>query len=160
MKLLPLTQNRFAIIDDEDFDRVSQYKWQFDNYGYATRVKHISGSKKNRILQHFSLHRTIMNCPKGKQVEHINGNSLDNRKENLRFSTQHQNSMNKGISKNNTSGFKGVCWNKRKNRWMVRLGFNYKELFLGYFDDLEEAVKIYNQNAIKYFGEFARLNII
>ena len=163
MKQIELTQGKFAIVDDEDYKYLNQWKWCFITAGYAQRVKHISGSKKNRVLEHILLHRVLMNCSKGQQVDHINGDGLDNRRENLRISTQAQNVRNKGFSKNNTSGYKGVIFIKsgtRSKRWTARLTYNYKPISLGYFDTSIEAAIAYNKAASIYFGEFARLNQI
>lgn len=91
-------------------------------------------------------------------IDHINQNSLDNRRDNLRSITQHQNTMRKGHSKNNTSGYRGVVFDKRTNKWMSKIKYNYKDIYLGRYNTKEEAACIYNTNAIKYFGEFAVLN--
>ena len=131
-----------AKIDLDDVDRVGQYKWHI-SHGYAC-------CNENKIR----LHRLIMDCPDDMIVDHINHNRLDNRKCNLRICTQHQNSMNQNKRSNNTSGYTGVLWDKAKNKWMARIKVNYKQIFLGYYDTLEEAIKARKQAEIKYFGEY------
>ena len=130
-----------ALIDLEDIDKVKKYRWCLHN-GYA---------KNNDIGV---LHRFIISCPEGMEVDHINRNRLDNRKSNLRVVTHQQNNMNKGVTKSNTSGYPGVYWYKNRNKWQVGIKVNYKQIFLGYFNDLEEAIEIRKQAEIKYFGEY------
>lgn len=129
-----------TIIDLDDVEKVKQYKWRLSK-GYA----------HNDTI---SLHRFIMNCPSNMVVDHINRNPLDNRKCNLRICTQQQNSMNRNVQSNNTSGITGVSWNKRTNKWLVRIKLNGKTKCLGYFKNLEEAKKVREQAEIEYFGEY------
>lgn len=98
--------------------------------------------------------------PIGLEVDHIDRDPMNNRIENLRLGTHAQNGYNLSISKKNTSGYKGVSFNKKKNMWESALMFNYKRIALGFFDDKNEAAKAYNEGARKYYGEFANLNII
>lgn len=94
-------------------------------------------------------------------IDHKNGNTLDNRRENLRICTYSENNRNrKQISSNNKSGYKGVSWDKQKNKWRTCLNINKKQKHIGFFNDIIEAAKAYNEAAIKYFGEFAKLNKI
>lgn len=133
MKKIKLTKGKYAIVDDEDFEFLSQFNWQCDSSGYA--VRDIGGRKnKKRTLMHSLLNKT----PKGFHTDHINRNKLDNRKVNLRTTTPSQNILNSKISKNNTSGYKGVQW--YKNRWVARIKFNYKTMYLGRFKLLSEAL--------------------
>ena len=130
-------------IDIDDVDRVKNYKWSLSSSGYIDNIK-------TRI----SLHRFIMNCPEGKVVDHINRDKLDNRKCNLRICSQSQNSMNKCKQSNNTSGYTGVYWDKKSSKWQSKIKINGKSINLGYYDDLEEAIKVRKQAEIKYFGEY------
>ena len=134
------------IIDKEDYEKVKNGKMSItkDGYCWSTKVG--------------LLHRFIMDCPEGMDVDHENHNTLDNRKVNLKICTRTQNSRNMSIPKNNTSGYKGVTWDKRCNKWMAQIMINRKNIFLGYFDDKVEAARAYNDAAIKHFGEFALLN--
>jgi len=151
---IPLTKGQIALIDDEDYDLISQYKWHvIEKHGYYanTKVK-ISGKQKN-----LSMHRLIMNAQPGQYVDHINHNTLDNRKSNLRICTAQQNQMNKK-KKPGLSMYKGVAWDKICEKWSARIKFNGKNLYLGRFDEEIEAAKAYNEAASKYFGEFAHFN--
>jgi hypothetical protein len=153
MRQIPLSQGKFTIVDDEDFEYLNQWKWYYresvrgSNLGYAIR----STDKKR-------MHRIINKTPKGMYTDHINRNKLDNRKENLRTCTYSQNNCNKEIRSDNTSGFKGVIWLKRRSRWIVRLCKSGKCINGGSFKDKNEAAKRYNSLAIALFGKFAKLN--
>ena len=132
-----------ALIDLDDIDKVKEYRWHLDDS---------NGYISNNTIGY--QHRFIMNCPEDKVVDHINHNSLDNRKCNLRVCNSSQNNANKGIQSNNTSGYTGVCWYKAGSKWQVSIKVNYKSIFLGYYDDLEEAIKVRKEAEIKYFGEY------
>lgn len=97
-------------------------------------------------------------------IDHINGDGLDNRKQNLRICTKSENACNRGIDRDNTSGYKGVCYisnkTKRVKRWIAQIAINKKHICIGYFHTKEEAAIAYNEAATKYHGEFAKLNII
>lgn len=157
-KHIPLSQGRFAIVDDEDYEMLSSIgKWSL-NAGYAARTQR---SKETDGKQKFiSMHRLILNAPKEYIVDHINGNKLDNRKSNLRLCTDSQNLKNQGKRKANTSGYKGVFWHIRQNRWIAKLYSNKKCIYLGMYDCPIEAAKAYNAGALKHHGEFANLNQI
>lgn len=137
-----------ALIDLEDIDLVKEYRWSLSTLNY---VKH---NKENLYL-----HRLIMNCPKSMEVDHINNNPLDNRKTNLRICTHKENLKNMSLSKRNTSGYKGVSWYKRYNKWKVRIVYNGKDIHLGYYDTLDEAIQIRKQAEIKYFGDYRNKKI-
>jgi len=165
MKKIKLTQGKFALVDDEDFEQLSKLKWGFDNSnGYARRV--ICGNEK------IYMHRMIMKTPKRLQTDHINHNKLDNRKINLRIVVQSQNNMNRK-KVNNKYGYKGInFYNHRKyytqttgrvthpKTWRANIKINKKRISLGFFFTKEEAAQAYNEAAQKYFGEYAYLNKI
>jgi hypothetical protein len=151
MKTVKLTQNKRAIVDDEDFYFINQYKWHF-NGRYAVRNNPPRGSKLIRM------HRIIADAPDGVEVDHINGDRLDNRKSNLRLCNHSENGKNISISKINTSGYKGVS--KNGNCWRARIRVDGKLISLGYFREKTDAAMAYNHAAKKYFGEFAKLNEI
>jgi len=92
-------------------------------------------------------------------VDHINMDSLDNRRENLRVCNKSQNMAN-GLSRGGSSKYKGVYWDKNRNKWLSAITVNYRQIHLGRFDLELDAVKAYNKGALKYFGEFARLNAV
>jgi hypothetical protein len=100
------------------------------------------------------LHRIIMNCPEGMFVDHINHNPLNNSRSNLRIVTLQQNNMNRSKTKRNTSGVLGVSWHKPNEKWRVQIVLNNKNIYLGSFDNLEDASQARKEAEIKYFGEF------
>lgn len=163
---LPLTRGEFTKVDREDFDRFSGKKCHFDGLYAGTYMF----ERMDKPFKKWRLHRLIMaymlgtEAIKGYQVDHINGDKLDNRRGNLRICTVSENRMNKPAPKNNKSGFKGVYLiknsQKRNKRWIAYISFNKKRVVLGYFFTKDEAVKAYNQGAKEYHGEFASLNQI
>lgn len=148
MKKIPLTQGKFALIDDEDEELVSRHKWHTQSRGY---VRTFVGRKS------IYLHRLIMNAPDGVEVDHINNNKLDCRKSNMRLCTRSQNNMNKPCGKG-SSLFKGVHWDKARGKWMARAVVKGKLKNLGRFEKEEDAARAYNRAAIENYGEFANLN--
>lgn len=153
MKRLKLTQNKWAMVDDIYYDYLNQWKWYF-NGRYAVRTPH-----KNRGAKAIRMHRVIIKAPDSLEVDHINGNKLDNRISNLRLCTHSENGKNSGISIRNTSGYKGVH-RASPNRWQARIRVDGELLSLGYFKTKEEAARAYNEGALRYHGRFARLNDI
>ena len=153
-KLIPLTQGKFAIVDAEDYEFLIQFKWCY-NTGYAVRATWDKINKKTGIIY---LHRFLITTKKGEIVDHINGDRLDNRKCNLRLCTHVQNIYNCGMSKNNTSGFKGVYWHKRSKAWRAKICHNRKTIVLGEFKTAKEAAVAYDEAALKCHGEFAVTN--
>jgi len=154
-RYLPLTQNQFAIVDAADFDWLNQWNW-FAFWHEKTRgfyARRFGGHRKP-----IWMHRLILNCEGKEQGDHKNRNTLDNRRNNLRKATDFQNKANRGIRKTNTSGYKGVSWVKKDKKWRAAMGYQYKKLYLGYFNSPEEAARAYDAAAMKYHGEFARLN--
>ncbi len=147
MKILNI-KGRQVFVDDKDFKNIKMYSWCISVSGYA--VARVAG----KVVY---LHRLLLKVPKGQLCDHINGNRLDNRRDNLRVCTARQNAQNQGIKKSNKSGFKGVSWDKRKQKWVsrIRTGKLYK--FLGYFDDVNLAAQAYSIAAEKYHGNFMRL---
>ncbi len=156
MKLIPLTQNKFTTVDDEDYGWLSQWKWYADrhlNTYYARR-----GQRKDSKTYIIRMHRLILNAQKGQQIDHINRNGLDNRRSNLRFCTSSQNIQNQTTMRSGTSRYKGVCWDKYFNKWEARVQLQPKRYLIGRFKNEIEAAKAYDTKAKELFGEFARLN--
>ena len=130
---------------------------------YTIEPKYAKGTKEVQIKKLF--HRFIMEIhhpelrgnPK-LYIDHINGNPLDNRKENLRLVTPQQNTMNKRSYKNSTSKYKGVYWDKKYNKWRTRITIDNKKKHIGYYQDEREAALAYDKEAKKLFGEYAHLN--
>ena len=154
MKRIKLTQGRYAIVDDGDYEWLSQFQWYF-HQGYARRdVKNSKTGKTKTVF----LHRVVNNTPDGMDTDHINQNKLDNRKENLRSCTMSQNLSNRTKQKNNTSGYKGVTWHKLGGKWQAQIRIKSKFKYLGYFSNIHDAVQAYNIAAQDKFGEFAFIN--
>ena len=155
MSEIPLTQGLSAIVDDEDFERLSKQKWCY-NKGYAVRYgKNIYG--KNVTVR---MHILLLGRIEGFEIDHINGNGLDNRKINLRHVTHGQNMQNQKPMNGKTSRYKGVSWHKQIKRWTVRIKHRGKRVALGCFGNEEDAAKAYNVAALHLFGENAKLNVL
>jgi len=159
MKEIQLTRGYIAIIDDKDFDELSKYAWSArvmsDGRVYAWRSCLTSELQSMRLFS-IGMHRQIMDCPKGMHVDHRDGDTLNNTKSNLRICTNAENSRNSKAPKNNTTGFKGVSI--QNGRIYGRIKFEGRDIHLGRFDSIQDAAIAYDEAAIKYFGEFARLN--
>jgi len=161
MKRVPVSQRGklyYALVDDEDFDIVSTFNWYIKvdhckQPKYACTSIYEPGGHNT-----FSMHRLIMRFPIGVEVDHKDRNGLNNKKENLRLCSTGQNKFNTGIRNNNTSGFKGVFWETKQQKWRARIQFEKKRYSLGSFNSKVEAAKAYDKAAIKHFGEFAYLN--
>jgi hypothetical protein len=161
MKKIPLTHGRFALVDDEDYDRLmAMGKWHLNNNGYAAKSEKYrkeDGSIGNRTIL---MHRFIMEAPKGMEIDHWDLEKLNNQQCNLRICTRKENARNQGKNKANTSGYKCVYWYGKYGKWVTQIRINNKQITLGYFQNIHDAAKAYNEAAIKHYGEFARLNEI
>ncbi len=153
-----------TIIDEEDESLFDRHTYTAgDNGNGRIYVHRVIWNGKDRKQEKVYWHAIIVNPPSGMVVDHINGNSLDNRKSNLRAATREQNNMNRGANRTHrgkptTSPYKGVSLNKRSNRWVSSIGHNYKRIYLGYFDLPEDAARAYDIKARELFGEFAYQN--
>ena len=154
MSILGIKKSKI-LIDDEDVKRIYEEKWHVNVWG-----KYPLLGKKNSVgkWEYVLMHRFILNCPKEKQVDHINHNTFDNRKINLRICSNVENHRNTKIHSNNKTGYKGVSWNKKSNKYESRIKVNKNKLHLGLFENKIEAARAYNYAAVKYFGEYALLN--
>ncbi len=139
------------MVDDDMFDKLSKYNWCVSS-GYAVRGISRDGGRQ------WKMHRVIMKAKKNQWVDHIDGNKLNNQRSNLRFATRLQNSRNRKLNKNSKSGFKGVTWCKKHEKWLSSIKLEAQNKHLGYFGTAVEAAVAYDKAAIKHFGKFCRLN--
>lgn len=156
MKTIPLSKGYEAIVDDEDYEWLNQWKWYAlvtGNTVYAVRSYKEDG-KKITIL----MHRLITDAPDGMVVDHINHNGRDNRRTNLRVVTGRENNLNSRLRKDNPTGYRGVRQWMNRPRWNARIRVDGRDIHLGYHATPEDAARAYDQAAKKYFGEFAQLN--
>lgn len=130
MKKIKLTQGQYALVDDEDFEYLNQWKWYLHSVGYAVR---------NIPSGQVYMHRLINNTPKGLLTDHINRNKLDNQRTNLRTVNKSINAVNTGLRSTNKSGCKGVSWSKLHNKWEAYIWKNSKKYHLGLFETILEA---------------------
>jgi len=159
MEKIKLSQGKFTLVDDNDFKALNQFKWYARpsrKIFYATRN---SNPRKLKLPQ-IQMHRVIIGeIPKGKEVDHIDGDGLNNQRNNLRLASISENAMNKGAYKNNKSGHKGICWNEREKKWSATGKLpNKKQKNLGDFKNIEDAIKAREKFVLKYYGEFTRKN--
>ncbi|TAL13964.1 hypothetical protein EPN95_04725 [Patescibacteria group bacterium] len=139
MKKIPLTQGKFALVDDEDADLVEGYKWTAKKDGNRFYAYRRVGPRKTLYM-----HRLLLGLTDPKvDTDHRDGDGLNNRRENLRACTRSENMRNTGKRVTNTSGYKGVCWDKGKEKWRAAIRLDGKRIFLGYFADPIEAAQTY-----------------
>jgi hypothetical protein len=167
MKRIPLGgkqgKGKFALVDDEDYDLVSQFKWYVPQHprDYART----NSKKATRYCKSFSrygaeMHHLVLKYRGSMQIDHIDGDSLNNQKSNLRFCNRFQNQGNSKLHIKNKSGYRGVCWHKENQQWRASIGGGKHMVCIGYFDDLICAVVAYDQHAIERYREFARPNLL
>lgn len=150
------TPDELVIVDQEDLKLLDNYKWYLA-HGYVSRQLNINGKQYQQRL-----HREILGIePYEKvQVDHINGNKLDNRRKNLRVCKRIENIRNRGVFKNNKIGLKGVSFKKSNKKFVSQIQYDGKVYHLGMFLDPENAAYVYDQFAIQLFGKFARTNLL
>lgn len=158
MKKIPLTQGKFALVDEIDYEYLIQWKWCITNFGYAVRR---NCSKRNPkpslILMHLVIAKR-MGLDTSNDIDHKDRNKADNRRKQLRSATRSQNTGNEELRSTNTSGFRGVSWHAARQKWRARITINGKEKHLGLFASKEDAAKRFNKESKKHFGEYAWLN--
>lgn len=153
MREIPLTQGYVALVDDIHYDDLSRHKW------WVKKGRHTMYAIREENGRRVWMHRQILCITDPKtQVDHEDGNGLNNQSHNIRVATSLQNSFNRSKQSNNTSGFKGVSKIKGRHRWEARIQVGTKTVMLGYYHTPEAAAIAYNEAAAKYYGEFAKLN--
>jgi len=155
---IKLDKEKVVVIDDDDFELIKNYKW----YAYTDGKGHwyaLTSIKTEKGWRGMRMHRLIMKASPNEQVDHINHNGLDNRRENIRICTVSQNHQNRHITRGK-SLYKGVYWDKEKKKWRAHIWIDRKRQFLGYFKTAKEAAERYNKEASELFKEFACLNEI
>lgn len=159
MKKIKLTKGFVALVDDEDFEYLNQWKWLMgDMYAARTIMKVKADGSKLKTTQ--LMHKLLIDVPNGMYVDHINQNKLDNRKSNLRVCTFSENQRNRGKQLNNKTGYKGVSYKTKNKKFVAQIKVEKKQIHIGLFNCPVEAAKAYNQAAIKLHGKFAQLNQI
>lgn|SRR3990167_2249296 len=162
-KLIPLTHDQFAKVDPEDYGRLTKFRWNAfwnNKRRYYRAIRHCydknTGKWKNVYMS-----REVMGSPKDLVIDHVNHDTLDNRKSNLRPCRPKDNLRNKKRHKDNTSGFTGVCRAAHGSKsWEAKIGVSGKSIYLGSFRYKAQAAIAYNEAAIRYFGEFSCLNVL
>lgn len=158
-KKIFLSNGQFAVVDDEDYEQLSKYRWHAQprrRTTYAITTFHMS-EKSSSI----SMHRMIMKPPSKLEVDHIDSNGLNNQRSNLRLATRSQNMRNTRVfKKNQSSRYRGVVRRNRKKPWQVQIRVRGKKIYIGSYATEKEAARAYNKAAQKYHGDFAILNEI
>ena len=146
---IPLTRGKFAIVDAQDAEMVQQYRWCYLSSGYA--VRHVVGSEDRRMVL---MHRELMGVTSDQLVDHINHDGLDNRRVNLRVCTKAENQRNQRRNSKNTTGHKGVSYDKARGKYAACIQVDGRQITLGRFDSVDDAVSAYEAAAKRYHGEF------
>ena len=149
-----LTKGYVAVIDAADVPLVEGFNWCADvrpSAVYAAR-----GKMKNGRMKIIRLHRVLMGDPDGLEIDHVDGNGLNNTRANLRTAIHSENLRNQNVRINNASGFKGVSWDKSRCKWQAHIGLDFKRISLGRFETKEEAAAAYAKASAAMHGEFGR----
>lgn len=153
-EILIINSNKIALIDDEDYELVARHNWYEFNYNTVTYVKALIDG------EFIGMHSIVMPPTLNTTVDHKDHNGLNNQKNNLRLATKSQQNSYRQKFSNNTSGYKGVVYEKSRNAWKATITKDQKTKFLGRFKTVTGAAKAYNIAALEFFGEFAVLNTI
>ncbi len=147
-------------VSNADFENIKHLKWSISRAGKTAYVVHHRSTRKIRLPKIY-LHRMLLNAKKGEIVDHIDGDGLNNTRENLRIISHSENIRKMTKIRNlNSSGYKGVYWATRYGKWEVGIMKNYRKMYLGRFDSKHDAARAYNKAAVQLFGDFASLNVI
>jgi len=161
VKTIPLTRGQVALVDDQDYERLARFRWHYQpgkKTGYAVRNVRVGPRKLDKKIQ-IRMHKEILQVSAGQQVDHRDGDGLNNQRDNLRASTNQQNQHNARKHQNGTaSRFKGVSRAQKRDAWVARIRINGRIKYLGYFKDERDAARAYDSAAVEHFGEFAKIN--
>ncbi len=159
MKEIKLTKGYVALVDDSDFGWLSRWNWHAHVVGktaYARRTQKVDG-----VVYRVFMHRAIMGLTNREEFcDHINGAGFDNRRENLRVCTHSENQRNRSKNKNGSSCYKGVCWSKKRQKWMSQIDVNGITVRIGEHNTEIEAAISYNTKAKELYGDFCRINTV
>lgn len=150
MKTIIVSKKFKAVVSDRDYKVLNKYPW------YVVKTPRSIYANTSINGKTVYMHRLIMSAQKGQEIDHINNDGLDNRRENLRFCTSSQNKANMRLRSDNKSGYKGVNFDKQTGKWRARIKFNNKEYSLGRHNKLEDAVKA-RKAALTLHGKFAKI---
>jgi hypothetical protein len=157
-KTIPLTQGQVCIVDDEDYEILNKWKW-YATWSQFTRSYYAARNGREKPRKHILMHREILGLKHGdkRQGDHVeSGQTLDNRRVNLRIATREQNCANARLNRDSTTGLKGVTWHKGSKKFRARITVHGKQINLGDFDDKQLAYSTYCEAVAKYHGEFGR----
>ena len=159
-KTIALSQGKVALVDDQDFGWLNQWKWYCGVSRKPTRTKYyaVRNTTLNGRRKWTAMHRVITNAAKGCLVDHANGDGLDNRRANLRICTPAENLLNRRKTLGTSSRYKGVSWNKQKQKWVAYIHRHKDYIHLGSHDSECEAARVYDEAAQREFGPLALLN--
>lgn len=160
-RLIELTQGKFAVVDECDYESISKFSWSVMKnrtwYGYVYyAIRSTPRPNRKTILMHHEIAKRA-GLPDAREYDHADRDGLNNTRQNIRLCSRGLNNANRGKRPGTTSKYKGVHWNASRSRWIASIQVNGKMFFLGRFDDEKDAANAYAAAALKYFGEFARL---
>lgn len=158
MKEILLSQGKVAVVDDEDYEWLSQWKWSATKNKKRKTWYAVRGEGKRPFRRLILMHRQIMSAQGSVQVDHRDLDGLHNWRRNLRVCTNSENNRNKGLQKNSTTGYKGVSWHKQSGKYQSKIQANGKHYRLGLYNNPVDAALAYDRAAAKMHGEYAKLN--
>jgi hypothetical protein len=157
MRTIPLTKGKKALVDDCDYDYLMQWKWHAAVGGQYAARRQRAECRAMVWMHRVVADRSGLECG-NLTIDHVDGNTRNNCRSNLRVATAAQNSANQRRRRDSASGFKGVSWHKQLKKWRAYIGLQRRHQHLGLFEDPHDAARAYNEAALKNFGEFACLN--